>query len=72
MKFERYVQNLQEITELEIIPVDENIWMESLNLRWSHTDPADRVIVSTAMSLGLEIVTTDKKMKSFYKKVIWN
>src|SRR5687768_7726849 len=28
-----------------ILPVDENMWLQSVDLEWKHRDPADRTIV---------------------------
>jgi PIN domain nuclease of toxin-antitoxin system len=39
--------------------------------KWNHRDPADRVIVATAKILDIPIVSDDKEMKKFYRKVIW-
>lgn len=65
------VHRLKEIDGVRIISVDENIWLESLKLKWNHNDPADRVIVATARILDMPIVTDDREMRKFYKKVIW-
>jgi len=66
-----YVDRLKMIKALEIIPVDESIWLKNLSLAWSHRDPADRTIVATAQLKKYPIVTKDKTLKAFYKKVIW-
>ena len=71
ISIENFVHRLKEIDGVKIISIDENIWLESLKLKWGHRDPADRVIVATAKILGMPIVSDDKKIKKFYKKVIW-
>lgn len=58
-------------TRVEIVPVDEAIWMENLSLPWSHPDPADRTIVATAKLRGLPLITTDQTIRAFYPNVIW-
>jgi PIN domain nuclease of toxin-antitoxin system len=47
---------------VELVPVDTNIWLRSLSLAWDHTDPADRVIVATALARGLPLLTKDASM----------
>jgi PIN domain nuclease of toxin-antitoxin system len=37
-----------------------------------HRDPADRIIIATAMVLGLPLVTKDERMPDYPKvKTIW-
>ena len=43
----------------------------NLALNWDNKDPADRVIVTLAKNLGAGIVTSDKRIRNFYKKCIW-
>ena len=58
---------------LQFIPVDNAIAVKSVNLPHPlHTDPADRIIIATAISLGASLVTKDKKILNYpYVKSIW-
>ena len=71
LKLSNYVERVKKVDRVRIIPADETTWVDSIDLAWDHTDPADRVIVATAKRLAIPIVTADKEMKKFYKKVIW-
>jgi len=71
MTIDDYTKRLKQLKTLEIIPVDETIWLKNLSLDWSHRDPADRTIVASAMIKKLPIVTKDKILKTYYKNVIW-
>ena len=71
MSLEHYVRRIQELNGIEIIPVDENIWMENLKLDWDHRDPADRTIVATALLRGCPILTKDQAILDFYKDQGW-
>ncbi len=51
--------------------VDEDIWVSSISLDWSHRDPADRVIVATATQRDIPIVSKDTIIRDFYLNVIW-
>jgi PIN domain nuclease of toxin-antitoxin system len=51
-----YVNRLHLIQPLEIVPVDEYIWLENINLVWDHRDPADRTIVATSQNPGKQIL----------------
>ncbi len=62
----RQIENIQMID----IGIDE--WLDSIELRWDENrDPADRIITAFAAKKHATIVTSDKKIKHFYKKVIW-
>lgn len=50
---------------VELLPVDWAIWVRTLALPWDHRDPADRVIVATALHHGLPILTKDTTMHAF-------
>ena len=66
-----YLIRLKSLNTIEIIPVDEKIWLKSLKLDWEHRDPADRVIVATAMLEKMPILTSDVAIREFYNNVIW-
>jgi len=68
---EDYVARLKKLGSLEIVAVDEDIWVKNLSLLWDHRDPADRTIVATALLKDLPIVTKDATIGRFYPKVIW-
>src|SRR4051812_32550201 len=40
---------------VELLPVDADTWLRSLALPWEHADPADRVIVATALMRGVPL-----------------
>ena len=66
-----YIATLKKSNVIRIVPIDEDIWLESVKLEWEHRDPADRVIVAIAQRTQSAIITSDRKMTSFYSKVIW-
>jgi PIN domain nuclease of toxin-antitoxin system len=66
-----FLKRLKMLGTIDIIPVDEDVWMESLALDWEHRDPADRVIVATARLNNLPIITSDLNIRKFYPKSIW-
>ncbi len=71
LSIEDYVSRLNNIRGLEIIPVNEAIWIYSLKLDWMHEDPVDRTIVATATLMNLPIVTCDSLISAFYPQIIW-
>lgn len=66
-----YVNRLRRMGTIEIIPVDEDIWLKNLALDWQHRDPADRTIVATAILKKMPIITSDKIISNYYDNVIW-
>ena len=66
-----FVKRLRRMGTIEIIPVDENIWLKNLALDWNHRDPADRTIVATAILKQLTIITSDKIILDYYDNVLW-
>lgn len=61
-----------QIEQVEIIDIGVNEWLDSIDLVWEENrDPADRMITAFAIKNELQIVTTDKKIQQYYRKVIW-
>jgi PIN domain nuclease of toxin-antitoxin system len=57
---------------VELLPVDTATWLRSLSLVWDHPDPADRVIVATALGKGLPLLTKDDAIRSFAEvRTVW-
>lgn len=68
---DQYVATLKKSDVVQIVPVDEDIWLKSVSLDWTHRDPADRVVVALAEIKKAAIITSDRQIKNFYAKVIW-
>ena len=66
-----YVDRVGRLDRLEILSVDVRTWMENLDLKWDHRDPADRTIVATARLLGCPLVASDRRIASFYEETVW-
>lgn len=50
---------------VDVLPVDTETWLRSAALDWTHRDPADRVIVATALLRGVPVLTRDQMMHAF-------
>lgn len=66
-----YIAALQTSDVIQIMPIDANIWLKSVQLQWEHRDPADRVIVAIAEQNQAAIITADQKIADFYSPIIW-
>lgn len=72
MSIRDYTELVKRIGTIEITPVDDLTWIRSLELEWDHRDPADRVIVATALMRGLPVLTKDDLIrKSKQVQSIW-
>lgn len=50
---------------VELLPVDAAIWLKGAALDWEHRDPADRVIVATALLKGVPVLTKDDAIVAY-------
>ena len=56
----------ERLSFLRFVPVDNDIARLSVALPYyPHQDPADRMIIATALSLGAPLVTKDRKMLEY-------
>ncbi len=71
MEVEDWVARTEALPFVTFVPVSNRVAMKSVVLP-IHPDPADRLIIATALSLGATIVTKDDKIHS-YKPVqtVW-
>jgi PIN domain nuclease of toxin-antitoxin system len=50
---------------VDLVPVTTATWLRSLELAWDHRDPADRVIVATALQQDVPLLTADAEIHRF-------
>ncbi len=63
--------SLSQAAGVEIIAVDAETWVDSVNLDWDHRDPADRIIVALARRFDCPIVSSDRQITAFYEQTVW-
>jgi len=68
-----WIRKSEELSFFEFIPVDNAIALRSVQLQPPfHKDPADRIIVATALTIGATIVTKDEKLLKYrHVKTVW-
>lgn len=61
-----WLGKIEELSFVNFVPIDNKIAVLSVNLPdFSHKDPADRIIIATALSLGATLITSDKKILDY-------
>ncbi|WP_088240822.1 type II toxin-antitoxin system VapC family toxin [Calothrix rhizosoleniae] len=68
VELNQYVASLKKSS---VVPINEDLWLESVKLEWEHRDPVDRVVVALARSNQASIITADQEIRDFYSNVIW-
>jgi PIN domain nuclease of toxin-antitoxin system len=65
ISIEEFTRRIDKSGIVELLPVNAATWLRSLELPWEHRDPADRVIVATAVLQGVPLVTADEAIHRF-------
>lgn len=61
-----WINTLEALPFLTFVPVDNRIATRSVQLDGlPHRDPADRIIVATALGLGATVVTADTRLRRY-------
>lgn len=73
MGVEDWIDRAEALPYLNFIPVDNRIAVRSITLPGTlHNDPADRIIIASALTLGVSIVTRDEKIERYrHVKTVW-
>lgn len=73
MRTADWIAKCEALSVLRFVPVDNQIAVRSVNLPDPfHKDPADRIIVSTALELGAKLVTKDEKLRHYaHVETVW-
>lgn len=63
---ERWLKELESLPYVHFVSIDNKIAVESVQLLdFSHKDPADRIIIATALNLGATLITADKRILNY-------
>ena len=61
-----WIAHIEALPFLSFVPVDNRIAARAAQLvNFAHKDPADRIIVSTALGLGATLLTADKQLQGY-------
>ena len=59
------VRRIDATRAVQLLAVDTVTWLRSVELAWDHRDPADRVIVATALVQNVPLLTADTEIHRF-------
>jgi len=69
---EEWIARCEALQFLTFVPVDNAIALASTRLPGRPpADPADRIIIATARSLGAAVVTKDRRIRSYEVQTVW-
>ena len=73
MDVDAWLAEIARIPAIVFVPVDNAIAVKSASLPGQfHKDPADRMIVTLARQLSLELITSDEKILAYaHVKTVW-
>ena len=60
-----YIAHCENLPFLRFIPLTPSIAVKSVELDPLHADPADRIIIATALHHGATLVTKDERIQNF-------
>jgi len=68
-----WIKHLEKLPFVHFIPVDNDIASRSVTLPDPlHEDPADRIIIATALSEGAVLITKDKRIQQYpHVQTLW-
>ena len=73
MNVSDWITLAESLPYLHSVPINNRIAVMSVELQdYNHTDPADRIIIATAMSLNAQLITKDDKILTYpHVKALW-
>lgn len=63
---DNWLDQVESLSYVHFVPIDNKIVVHSVQLpNFSHKDPADRIIIATALQYGATLVTSDDKIRKY-------
>jgi PIN domain nuclease of toxin-antitoxin system len=72
MSIESWLQQVMELHGITVLSIDHEIALQATQLPELHRDPADRIIIATAINQQLSIITPDQHIRAYTQvNTIW-
>ena len=73
MDVDSWLEKIESLPFIRFVPVDNRVAAKSVMLAGRlHNDPADRMIIATALIHGAVLMTSDRKIRRYsYVKSVW-
>lgn len=72
LSIDKLYQQFLTTSGIEIINIGVLEWFDSIKMDWpQNQDPVDRLITAYAIRYKLPIITSDRKIKTYYRQVLW-
>lgn len=70
---EIWMAHVEALPFVRFVPVDNRLAVAAVRLEdFPHRDPADRIIVATALALGATLITADRRLQGYRRlKTAW-
>lgn len=70
---DNWLEKVENISSIRFVPIDNKIAARSVNLPDPlHNDPADRIIIATALQIGAKLITSDQKILGYpHIQTVW-
>lgn len=68
---EDWIARCEALPFFSVVPIDSRIATRAAGLPAIHEDPADRIIVATALTSGATFVTKDRRLAAFGVPTVW-
>lgn len=66
MEYNDWIAQAESLPFINFVPIDNHIALKSIQLLPPlHQDPADRIIIATALALGAPLITKDEKITRY-------
>lgn len=65
IRLDRWLDDLEKHPQLSVCPLSAGVVNLSVNLENFHRDPADQIIVATALYLGYPLMTLDRRIREW-------
>lgn len=70
---DNWLEKVESLPYVNFVSMDNKIAVQSVNLPDPlHKDPADRIIIATALQIGAKLITSDQKILDYpYIQAVW-